>query len=120
MDNLISKACQEARKGTMASRHACVAIHKGRIVARAFNYFQDLIFSKSLLFLKDRSSGNKDKRTFSYHAEIIAYYRTPPRLRHNITLLVIRIDSEGNLTNSAPCSNCKRMLCNKRVKLVYS
>jgi hypothetical protein len=62
----------------------------------------------------------KQTRTFSYHAEMSAYYRTPRKFRNHITLLVIRIDTEGNLCSSKPCENCQRLLKNKKIKVVYS
>jgi hypothetical protein len=62
----------------------------------------------------------KSKRGFSYHAEIVAYYRTPKRFRPHITLLVIRINAEGELCMSKPCENCQRILGDKKIKVVHS
>jgi deoxycytidylate deaminase len=38
MDRYIPKAISVARKSTMTHRHGCVAVHKGQIIASAYNY----------------------------------------------------------------------------------
>ena len=51
---------------------------------------------------------------------MLAYYRTPKKLRNHITLIIIRTDSRGNLLLSKPCENCTRKLKNKSITIFYS
>ena len=63
---------------------------------------------------------DRKNRTFSLHAEMIAYYRTPKSMRHAITLIVIRIDKNEDLQLSKPCKNCVRGLVNKPIRIYYT
>lgn len=55
----------------------------------------------------------------SKHAEhgAILYLRNK-KIRNNIKLIVIRIDSKNNLMNSTPCENCIRRIKNAGIKKV--
>jgi len=55
----------------------------------------------------------------SKHAEhgAILYLRNR-KIRNNIKLIVIRVDSNNNLSNSTPCENCIRRIKNAGIKKV--
>ena len=63
---------------------------------------------------------NQTNRTFSHHAEIVTFYRVPPRLRPHITLYVVNTGRDGSFKLSKPCHNCQRMLKRWNVKIYYS
>ena len=98
----IVSAIEEARKSSMRCQHGCVIICNGIIVARGHNY------------------RIKNSVYYSVHAEEAAINellsRRPrnnniaPRKRKSIesrmTLYVVRIRQNGDLTNSKPCSYC--------------
>ena len=54
-----------------------------------------------------------------YHAETVAYYKVPKRLRRLVILIVISIGVDKKLKLSKPCENCQRMLGGK-CKIFYS
>lgn len=94
-----------ATRSPQRYQHAAGIIHDGRMIAWAHNH--------SNLF------SSLEKR-LEYHAEARALRKIPPDVDPgDCTLLVIRVNSSGELRNSEPCGSCKHKIEQTGIKKVY-
>ena len=109
-DRFIQSAAEQAEMSPCLMRHGCVAVRNGRIVGRGFNNYR----SKS----KDGFINN----CMTCHAEIGALRQVNKRetKRFNrISLYVVRLDSNDELQESAPCMDCMNLIQGLHIKRVY-
>lgn len=115
--NIIELAIRKARNSTQTHQHGCVMLDKrGNVVgsgANVWSPFNDRKFS-----IEQRHLCGAPKSS-PLHAEVRAYYSVPPRLRNNLTLVVIRYRN-GVLRNSKPCANCQKFIDEKNIRVFYS
>ena len=109
--NICVDACMnQCSKSAMRSKHGAVILLRKKIVASACN-----------IQISDR-----DPPPFaSIHAEVNVIQkfldRFPRRYLRSCTLIVIRMDREGNLQNSKPCANCEEYIIKHSIpKVIYS
>ncbi|MCB9806243.1 hypothetical protein H6775_03775 [Candidatus Nomurabacteria bacterium] len=57
---------------------------------------------------------------YSQHAEYACIKKRIGRIPKNCTLLVIRLNGEGELVESSPCSKCKKFLQDHGIKKVFA
>tara|TARA_B100000886_G_scaffold340548_1_gene311119 strand:- start:8778 stop:9311 length:534 start_codon:yes stop_codon:yes gene_type:complete len=98
-EKFASFASNEAIKSELLSRHGCIAVSSGKIIARGCNSYRTYSYDG---FIKD---------SCSCHAEIDVLrqcYRK--NIMKKINLYVVRIASDGSYANSAPCDECIRMI----------
>ena len=94
-EKFASMASEQAIRSELLSRHGCVAVSSGKVIARGCNTYRT--YSNDG-FIKD---------SCSCHAEINVLrqcYRK--NLKNKINLYVVRLSSEGSYANSAPCNEC--------------
>uniref|UniRef100_A0A6C0AXE4 CMP/dCMP-type deaminase domain-containing protein n=1 Tax=viral metagenome TaxID=1070528 RepID=A0A6C0AXE4_9ZZZZ len=94
-EKFASAASHEAKKSELLSRHGCVAVTSGKIVARGCNTYRTYSGDG---FIKD---------SCSCHAEVNVLrqcYRK--NITNKINLYVVRLASDGSYANSAPCNEC--------------
>lgn len=46
MSNPVKLAISESKKSTMTSRHGCVAVYNGKVVAKGYNYYDECFLQK--------------------------------------------------------------------------
>tara|TARA_Y100000991_G_C21940774_1_gene335193 strand:+ start:253 stop:768 length:516 start_codon:yes stop_codon:yes gene_type:complete len=94
-EKFASIASQEAKKSELLSRHGCVAVSSGKVIARGCNTYRTYSGDG---FIKD---------SCSCHAEINVLRQCYKRnLTNRINLYVVRLASDGTYANSAPCNEC--------------
>jgi tRNA(Arg) A34 adenosine deaminase TadA len=109
-ESLIDTCIHESHKSTMKMRHGAAIVYRGRMVAVACN----VSICDSL-----------PPPFSSIHAEVHVIRkfleRYPKKLLRHCTLVVIRVDRNGDLRNSRPCNNCHDYIVKNRVpKVIYS
>lgn len=74
------------------------------------------------VFVDNRNGCRDKKRTycFSYHAEVLSFFRVPKRFRKRISLLVIRLGPDGTFKHSRPCESCVKFFAGKNIVVYYS
>lgn len=94
-EKFASIASQEATRSELLSRHGCVAVSSGKVIARGCNTYRTYSGDG---FIKD---------SCSCHAEINVLRQCYKKnLTNKINLYVVRLASDGNYANSAPCNEC--------------
>lgn len=82
--------------------------------------FYRSVILKDTSVLKIVNKFSRTNRTFAYHAEIVAFFRVPPKLRKDVILYVTRTSPDGTTRLSKPCQNCQRMLKRWKTKIYYT
>ncbi len=90
---------KKAQNSHLYYKHSACVLKGSRILSVGINHF----------------IAGKD---FSIHAEIDAIYKLPISVK-GLDILVIRIDSRGNLQNSRPCNCCIEKLIKKGFRKVF-
>ena len=93
-----SIASEEAYKSKLLSRHGCVAVSSGKIIARGCNTYRTY------------SNDGFMKNSCSCHAEINVMRQCYKQKAKKINLYIVRITAEGLYVNSAPCSECIKLI----------
>lgn len=94
-EKFASMASDEALKSDLLSRHGCVAVSSGKIIARGCNTYRTYSHDG---FMKD---------SCSCHAEINVLRQCYKKnITNKINLYVVRLSADGNYANSAPCNEC--------------
>lgn len=95
-EKFASVASEQAIKSELLSRHGCVAVCSGKIIARGCNTYRTYSGDG---FIKD---------SCSCHAEINVLRQCYKKnLTHKINLYVVRLASDDETyVNSAPCNEC--------------
>ena len=103
----INEAYCQAIKSEMNFNHGCVLIHRGKIVGKGFNCYHDSNY----------------KSEYSLHAEINAINNGLKKLHVNdlkkCELVIIRINKNGEMLNSRPCNNCKKVIEGYKIKKIF-
>ena len=101
------EAYNQALKSEMNFNHGSVLIHRGKIVGRGYNtYF-------------NTNSSEKN----SVHAEVSAILDGLKKVNHEdlkrCELVIIRVNTQGNVVNSKPCDKCTKFINKLGIKKVY-
>lgn len=108
--DFIFAAIQEANKSCMHSQHGCVIICNGNIVSKGHNYrkYTPPKYSVHAEEHAIQNLSNKDKK-FN-------------RCKTGLSMYVVRIRENGQITNSKPCMSCTRQISKieKISKIFYS
>ena len=108
---LANIALQEARKSPIYSRHGCLAVVSGKIMARGYNSYQT--YSKDDLI----------RGSCSCHAEINVLRKCLKRnISGKINLYIVRVSNNNiDMVSSAPCLDCVNVMKSFNIKtIVYS
>lgn len=102
----IQSCISEVEKSSLTHRHGAIIVYRSRILASAHNYFRSHL-------------------EYSTHAEIAVLKKFldiyPKKLLQKCTLIVIRVNRSGVITNSTPCDEChKELVRNSVSRIVYS
>lgn len=118
MQQWIEAAITEARKSTMNSKHGCIGIDPktGHILSRGFNVFD----SRGFKFDNTIKRRLVPDKIYGVHAEASAIFRTPRSYRYGLILVVIKINNQGQLSNSKPCKHCERIINKYKITVYYS
>ena len=95
-----------AKNSTSHYLHGCVIVKGGVIISTGYNNY----------------SKGKYRSIHSMHAEMDAIRKLPPLYKSrmiSIDLIIIRINKEGLLRNSAPCCKCLEHLSRMNSKTKY-
>lgn len=88
-------ASEEADKSELLSKHGCVAVSGGKVIAKGCNTYRTY---SSDGFIKD---------SCSCHAEINVLRQCYKKnIIKKINLYIVRLAADGNYANSAPCDEC--------------
>jgi tRNA(Arg) A34 adenosine deaminase TadA len=90
----IKRAIIEAQKSIMSSKHGSIAVVGGKIISRGFN-------------------------NFLFHAEMSIFKKINYKKMRKVDVYVIRINGNGKLINSKPCSHCLNSLKKLNIKKIY-
>ena len=102
----VETAKKEAEKSSLTMKHGCVIVRNKKIISKGYNKY-DL--------------HNQFKMYYSTHAEIDAISKSKSKFFKNCTMYVIRVRSDGSLTDSKPCPICQKVLKKKGIlKIFYS
>lgn len=94
-EKFASLASQEAEKSELLSRHGCIAVSSGKIIARGCNTYRTY------------SGDGFIKNSCSCHAEINVLRKCYKKnLNNKVNLYVVRLSADNNYANSAPCNEC--------------
>ncbi len=88
----------------MEHRHGCVVLRNGKVISTGFNYPRLRII-------------NKTRLSCSTHAEMSAILSLKNKKANSI--LVIRINKDGQLCDSKPCQYCFNFIENSGIKKIY-
>ena len=92
-------ASNEARKSELLSRHGCVAVSGGKVVAKGCNNYRTY---SSDGFIKD---------SCSCHAEVDVLRQCYKKnITSKINLYIVRLSADGRYVNSAPCEECIQIM----------
>lgn len=85
----------EASKSELLSRHGCVAVSSGKVIARGCNTYRTYSYDGFI------------KNSCSCHAEINVLRQCYKKnITSKINLYIVRLSAEGRYVNSAPCNEC--------------
>ena len=110
-EKFASIASHNAEKSELLSRHGCVAVASGQIVAQGCNTYRTYSYDGFI------------KNSCSCHAEINVLRKC---LRRNITgkmnLYIVRLsNSNDDMLSSSPCKECFTKMANFNIKsIIYS
>lgn len=113
---IIAKMKQSAKKSKLNSKHCCCLVQKSsKILTTAVNTSRSKVGANNYACCHAEHNALHQLKNF---------YRCKVKKRNKfrkITLYVIRINSEGTLTNSAPCASCAQLIRKVGIKkIVYS
>lgn len=96
---LVELARRQAEHSTYAYfRHGAVLFDKSTVINSGFNKARFCSFSRN--FTNHLYKSN-------LHAEISCILNVPKKLTRNASVIVVRINPEGQLRNSKPCPMCQ-------------
>jgi deoxycytidylate deaminase len=121
-EKFLAMASHYASKSTMNSRHGCIVVLNGVVVANGFNH------------LRNYSSDKMLNQCYSCHAEIAAVRNAMKftkikqhdehrqnSLLKRMTLYVVRLNNDDEFLDSKPCIHCYSTLKEIGVKnIIYS
>lgn len=91
-------------------KHVSLVYHKNRIVSIGRNYFKTHPKAKELGYLYNEM-----------HSELDAYRKVPKHFRgKKLTLINVRMNAQGNLRMSRPCSVCTNWCIEVFDKIYYT
>lgn len=99
----IEIAKQEAAKSTMLHSHGSILLCNNKIVAAGFNTYRDYRYSTHA---EMSCLMNADWKRLSKHSK-------------SLKLIVIRLNSAGNIVQSKPCSSCQKLIHKFGICTVY-
>lgn len=120
----INVAIEEAQQSNCFMMHGCVAVLNGKIIGRGFNHHRchtcDGFMNDQCTCHAEISALRKAYQNMGGSSiKIPKYIKT--KLLKNIILYVVRIDTNNNLKNSAPCVDCMSVIQKLGIKrMVYS
>jgi len=82
-----------AKKSKCRQKHGSVIFKKNRIISKGFNKYKT-------------HPKAKNHRFPSIHAEIDAILKANIDMLRGSSIMVVRINKEGNFMNSKPCNQC--------------
>lgn len=104
------EAAKLAEKSLVSvASHGALVIYRGKIVGRGYNKF---------------CVPNVNRvNPWSIHAEVAAIHdalrKIPKEYLRKSTLLVVRVNNEGETLNSYPCENCRNYINRMNIKTAY-
>ncbi len=121
-EKFLAIASHYASKSTMNSRHGCIIVLNGVVIANGFNHLRNYSNDKML------------NKCYSCHAEIAAVRNAikftkikqhdehkQTTLLKRMTLYVVRLNNDNEFLDSKPCSNCFFTLKNIGLRnVIYS
>ncbi len=110
-DRFIQSAAEQATCSPCLMRHGCVAVLNGRIVGRGYNNY------------RCKSRDGFINNCMTCHAEIAALRQVNKTHKNNkrfkkIILYIVRVDSNNELQESAPCVDCMNTIHNLQIKRI--
>lgn len=102
----ISLAKEVAQKSFCLKKHACIIFRDKKTLSVACNSY--------VVKKKPNTS------CYTIHAEMAALKNIDRKMHKKANILVVRVDGQGNLKNSKPCSDCICKIKNiKYIKTIY-
>lgn len=108
--------------GTMQQRHLAIALHDGKpITLPKYNYLQTKVCGQYVGSVHAEMNVMYSILKTYYHIYHYRIYHDPPhpRIKHRVILIVIRVNKQGELSNSKPCYHCLRMMKQLGIRQVF-
>jgi deoxycytidylate deaminase len=106
--DVIHMLIREAYKSECRQKHAACLLYKDKVVSIGYNH---------------HVSPSKDcQKRWTVHAEVDCLINLPRRLRvkcHEMKLYVIRVDKDGHLRISTPCTKCNDFITKYNIGTTY-
>lgn len=104
------EAAKQAEKSSVpVASHGALIMYRGKIVGRGYNKFCVPHVNRV--------------NPWSVHAEVAAIQdalrKIPKEYLRKSTLLVVRINNNGEILNSYPCENCRKYISKMNIKIAY-
>ena len=98
-------AYEQAIKSDMNFNHGAIVIYRGKIVGKGYNTYIN------------------DNNKYSIHAEVSAINSALKIVKRkdlaNCELIIIRVNKNGESSNSYPCKECRKFINFNNIKKVY-
>lgn len=107
-DFIIAEAIKEANKSTYKFRVGAILYKGPSIINRAFNTLGFIGYRKNIFEFEP-----------TRHAEIACLHKIRRKRLKECSLLVVRINKNGNLVSAKPCSACLAALNLANIKKIY-
>ena len=96
----LGMAIAEASRSDHQFKHGAVVVKKGKIIQSGRNQHCGI----------DRIKHFHGNRIWSMHAEMNALWSLPRNITRGSDILVVRVNSKGDIVNSKPCYVCMGLI----------
>ena len=108
MASPVGLAVDEASRSSHKAKHGAVVYKNGKIIQSGRNQYCSL----------NRLRNYKSNRIWSIHAEMNALANLPKNITRGAGIIVVKVNREGDLTNSRPCRVCMSIIERMGIKRV--
>jgi tRNA(Arg) A34 adenosine deaminase TadA len=119
--SFINSAVKEASSSDCLRMHGCVVVSHGKIIGKGCNHHRPS--STSDKFMVNQCTCHAEISALREAYTINGSVLTLPYINKfkKITLYVVRVNTKGDLKNSAPCVHCTEVIVKLNIKrVVYS
>lgn len=111
-----AKAAAEVSESVF--RHGAVCFRKGKIYGAGCNQYRAVRWAWGTN-IRDLSGAQSDIRLNNMHAEVAAMHKVRRENLDGSDVFVVRINKQGELRNSRPCTNCQTAMKRKGIRRCY-
>lgn len=102
-------AIEEAHRSDHNFKHGAVVVKKGKIIQSGRNQYCSL----------QRIRHFQSNRIWSIHAEMNVLAGLPKKVTKGADIYIVRVRSDGQLSNSKPCKVCAALIQNAGIRRIF-